>query len=179
MSVCPVGALDKTASGPVIYRADRCIGCRYCMIACPFDIPKFEWNSGLTPVIGKCQFCARQRIFEGRSPGCVEACPTGALKFGKRNDLLFEAHAALRSHPEKYVNHVYGENEAGGTSWLYISDVPFESLGFKKDLPKYPFPSLTWEVVSRIPYVVVALTAILGVLGLTLTQKEKTAGSPR
>ena len=133
VSVCPVGALTKSETGPILYNADRCIGCRYCIMACPFDIPKFEWNSGLSPVVGKCQLCTRTRLVEGRVPACVESCPTGALKFGRRETLLFEAHSRVKSRPDRYVNHIYGEKEAGGTAWLYLSDVPFENLGFKSD----------------------------------------------
>ncbi len=172
VSVCPVGALAQTEKGPVIYRTERCIGCRYCMIACPFEVPKFDWNSGIFPVIGKCQFCAQNRLYKGLQPGCVEACPTGALKFGKRQTLLFEAKSRIKANPGKYIPHVYGENEIGGTSWLYISSVPFESLGFKTKLPSSPIPSFTWEVVSRLPLVVAALAGIFGTVAASLA-KEK------
>ena len=171
-SACTVGALRKTPDGPVVYDADKCIGCRYCMIACPFEVPRFEWNNGLTPVIGKCQFCAQQRLFKGLPPGCVEACPTGALKFGRRDDLLFEAKSRLRSRPDVYVDHVYGEEEVGGTSWMYISDVPFEKLGFKQHLPKRPLPTLTWDVVSWIPGIVAVLASLFGVLAFSLSRKN-------
>lgn len=172
VSVCPVAALHQTEQGPVLYRESRCIGCRYCMIACPFEVPRFEWNNGLTPVIGKCQFCASQRLFKGLPPGCVDACPTGALKFGRRDDLLFEAKARLHSRPDIYINHIFGEEEVGGTSWLYLSDVPFESLGFKKNLPKRPLPSLTWDVVSWIPGIVTVLASLFGVLAVSLSRKS-------
>lgn len=172
-SACPVAALYKTEDGPVVYRAERCIGCRYCMVACPFDIPKFQWNSGLTPVIGKCQFCFRNRLVKGESPACVSVCPTGALKFGLREDMLFEAHARLHARPEKYVNRVFGEKEAGGTSWLYISDVPFENAGFKKTCPDEPLPALTWAALSKIPAVVLTLGAVLSGLSFVLKRGEK------
>jgi formate dehydrogenase iron-sulfur subunit len=170
VSVCPVGALESSDLGSVIYRADRCIGCRYCMMACPFDVPKFQWDSGLKPVIGKCHFCTREKLIKGQAPACVDSCPTGALRFGTRQDMLFEARARLHSAPDKYVNHVYGENEVGGTSWLYISDVPFDKLGFPSELPNYPLPSLTWEVISRLPLVVAGLASLFGVLGVTLSK---------
>lgn len=168
VSVCPVGALSQTEAGPVIYRESRCIGCRYCMIACPFDVPKFDWKSGLTPVIGKCQFCAQNRLFKGLKPACVEACPTGALKFGKRESLLFEAKVRIKANPQKYIPHIYGENEIGGTSWLYLSGVPFKKLGFKSTLPDSPIPSFTWEVVSRIPIIVAALIGLFGTVAASL-----------
>lgn len=173
VSVCPVAALDQTPQGPIIYRASRCIGCRYCMIACPFDVPRFEWNNGLTPVIGKCQFCAQERLFRGLNPACTESCPTGALKFGKRSDLLSEAHARIKSRPDRYVDHVFGEEEVGGTSWLYISDVPFAEVNFKKGLPKRPMPSLTWDVVSYIPALVAVLASLFGMVAYKLSKHEK------
>jgi formate dehydrogenase iron-sulfur subunit len=173
VSVCPVGALTKTELGPILYNADRCIGCRYCIMACPFDIPKFEWNSGLSPVVGKCQFCTRKRLAEGRVPACVESCPTGALKFGRRETLLFEAHSRIKSRPERYINHVYGEKEAGGTAWLYVSDVSFENLGFKSDLVTAPMPTLTWDVLSKIPIVAAAMAGIFGTLTWSLNRQEK------
>ncbi|MFC1909282.1 4Fe-4S dicluster domain-containing protein [Chloroflexota bacterium] len=127
VAACPVGALQKTAEGPVIYDDERCFGCRYCMVACPFGIPTFEWDKPL-PWIRKCTFCA-DRLGEGWEPACVKTCPTGALKLGEREELLVEARERIAASPGKYVNHIYGEKEIGGTSWLYISPVPFEKLG--------------------------------------------------
>ena len=88
----------------------------------------------MSPVIGKCQLCTRKRLAQGKMPACVESCPTGALKFGQRNTLLFEAQSRIKTSHGRYVNHIYGENEAGGTAWLYLSDTPFENLGFKTDV---------------------------------------------
>ena len=127
VTACPVGALEKTADGPVVYDEHKCIGCRYCMVACPFGVPNFEWEDP-TPWIRKCDFCA-DRLAEGLEPACVAACTTGALKFGEREDLIAEARERIAAEPNKYINHIYGEEEAGGTSWLYISPVPFEKLG--------------------------------------------------
>lgn len=167
-SVCPVGALSQTEKGPVIYREERCIGCRYCMVACPFDVPKFDWHSGIMPVIGKCQFCAQNRIFRGEPPACTASCPTGALKFGVRQTLLFEAKVRIKANPEKYVQHIYGENEIGGTSWLYLSSVPFEKIGFRENLPDSPLPSFTQEVISRLPVVIAVLAGLFGSVAVSL-----------
>ena len=172
VSVCPVGALTKSELGPILYNADRCIGCRYCIMACPFDIPKFEWTSGLSPVIGKCQFCTRKRLAEGRLPACVESCPTGALKFGRRDDLLVEGRRRINSRPERYLDHIYGEKEAGGTAWLYLSDMPFENLGFKSDLVAAPMPVLTWDVLSKIPVVAAAMAGLFGTVAWSLNRRE-------
>lgn len=124
---CIVGALQKTADGAVTYDEGKCIGCRYCQVACPFGIPSFEWDKPI-PWIRKCTFCAN-RQGAGLEPACVTGCLSGALKFGERDKLIAEAKERIAATPGKYVNHVYGEKEVGGTSWIYISPVPFEVLG--------------------------------------------------
>ena len=130
VSACLVGALRKTENGAVVYDAWKCMGCRYCMVACPFQIPTYEYDNPLTPQVRKCDFCAESRSKNGGVPACVKICPNDALIFGRRGELLKLAHERIRDHPEMYVDHVYGEHEAGGTSWLYLSSFPFESLGF-------------------------------------------------
>lgn len=148
-SVCPVGALRKTSAGPVTYDADRCMGCRYCMIACPFSVPKYEWGKVL-PKVQKCTMCP-ERVSAGLPTACAEACPTGATKFGERDDLILEAQQRIRDNPGTYVNHIYGLNEVGGTSVLLLSSVPFEEFGYRADLSKDALPILTYRVLSRIP----------------------------
>jgi formate dehydrogenase iron-sulfur subunit len=160
VSACPVAALEKTAAGPVIYREDLCIGCRYCVLACPFNVPKYEWENALLPRVGKCDFCA-DRQAKGQSPACVAACPTGTLKFGKRGALLQEARARLAAQPDRYTS-LYGEDIVGGTSWIYLSDTAPEELGFPKDLPKASLPSLTWKAISKVPFVVIGVGLLLG-----------------
>jgi formate dehydrogenase iron-sulfur subunit len=159
VSACPVAALHQTERGSVVYREERCIGCRYCMVACPFSIPRYEWNEGLTPRVGKCEFCD-DRVAQGLSTACATACPTGALKFGKRADILREAHARMNANPKRY-SAVYGDKAVGGTSWVYLSDVPMERLGFRSDLPSNALPTLTWKALAKIPVVVVALGVLL------------------
>lgn len=159
-SVCPVGALEKTAAGPVIYHEERCIGCRYCMLACPFGIPKYEWRK-ILPRVRKCDLCA-DRLAVGRPTACAEVCPTGATKFGDRQELIEEARARLRAHPQKYVPRIYGLEEVGGTSVLLLSDVPFERLGYRTDLLREPLPLLTWQVLQKIPNFVVVGGVLLG-----------------
>jgi len=130
LSACPVGAYTKRDDGPVIYNATKCIGCRYCMNACPFGVPHFDYDKGLLPgaFIDKCTMCP-QRIDKGLDPACVTTCPTNALVFGEREDLIKEAHARIQAHPDRYIDHVYGEFENGGTSYLILSHVPFDQLG--------------------------------------------------
>ncbi|MHB8873421.1 MAG: 4Fe-4S dicluster domain-containing protein [Myxococcaceae bacterium] len=150
-SACPVKALEKTAAGPVVYHEDRCIGCRYCMVACPFGVPKYEYEKA-APFVRKCSFCA-ERQAQGLAPACATVCPSGALTFGKRDELLDEAKIRVYQSPEKYLHRVYGEHEAGGTSWLYIADVPFEQLGLKTDVGERPYTELTQGALSAVPFV--------------------------
>jgi formate dehydrogenase iron-sulfur subunit len=170
-SVCPVGAFTKTELGPVLYDESKCIGCRYCMQACPFQVPRYEWTSNY-PRVQKCRFCY-ERIKEGKQPACAEACPTGATKFGDRDELIAEAHARIKAEPAKYVNRVYGQDEVGGTSILYISSVPFEQLGFKTQLDATPLPDLTWNALSKIPTVVAVGSVFLtGIYWITSRREE-------
>jgi formate dehydrogenase iron-sulfur subunit len=127
-AACTVGALRKTPEGPVVYDADKCIGCRYCQYACPFGVPTYEWNNPLGLIV-KCQMCV-DRLNAGETPACTKACPNGALQFGKREELLGQARARIASNPGRYVDHIYGEKEAGGTAMLYLSPAPFAELGF-------------------------------------------------
>ncbi|MBF0240332.1 MAG: 4Fe-4S dicluster domain-containing protein [SAR324 cluster bacterium] len=152
VSVCPVTALEKTQEGPVIYHEDRCIGCRYCIMACPFEIPKYEWDSVL-PRVQKCIMCYQKRVSLGEQPACTSVCPTGATVFGQRDQLIVQAQQRLQNHPNRYVNHIYGVHEAGGTSVLYLSDIPFDQLGFKHARSDEAYPKLTWNILSQIPSV--------------------------
>ncbi len=127
VSACTVGALQKNDEGIIIYDDKRCIGCRYCMYACPFEIPNFEWEKRLALII-KCDFCV-SRLQEGGQPACSATCPTQAIQFGSREEMLALAKERIRNQPERYINHIYGEYENGGTSTFYLSPVPFEDLG--------------------------------------------------
>ena len=137
VSACTVGALHRTDGGAVVVDTSKCIGCRYCQYACPFGVPQFEWENTLG-VVRKCTSCV-ERLGAGESPACAAACPSGALKFGQRGNLLEEAHARLAAAADRYLPHVYGEDEIGGTNRLYLSDVSFESLGLPS-LGKLPAP---------------------------------------
>lgn len=160
VSVCPVGAFKKTAAGPVVYDADRCMGCRYCMMACPFSVPRYEWALAL-PRVRKCTMCAPRQA-QGLPPACAEVCPTEATIFGDREVMLAEAEKRLRENPSGYIQHIYGKNEAGGTSVLFLSAVPFEALGFPTNVPLEPLPMYTYRALSKIPSVVSAGALLLG-----------------
>jgi len=131
VSACIVSAFSKRPDGPVVYDPGRCMGCRYCMVACPFEIPTYDYDNALTPQVRKCNLCAE--LVPGRQavPNCVKRCPQEVLTYGRREDLLAVARERIRREPDVYVDHIYGEREAGGTSWLYLSSVPLEEVGFR------------------------------------------------
>ena len=158
-TVCPTRALEKTARGPVVYHGDRCLGCRYCMLSCPFDVPKYEYDSP-TPYVRKCTFCAARQE-QGQPPACAEACPTGALTFGRRGALLEEARERLYQQGGRYTPHVYGEHEAGGTGWLYISDVALDRVGLKAGLDTDPYPEHAQTALAAVPMVMTLWPPIL------------------
>lgn len=158
-SACLTKALLKTKEGPVIWRPDKCMGCRYCMMSCPFDIPKFEYHSA-TPRIMKCQLCWK-RLREGEVPACVDNCPNEALTFGRRAELLEIARQRIYENPEDYHHHIYGEHEAGGTAVLYISPVPFEELDLPSNLGDKPFPEYTHDFLTAVPVVLTVWPAFL------------------
>jgi formate dehydrogenase iron-sulfur subunit len=168
VSACLVGGITKSPQGPVIYDPDKCIGCRYCMLACPFHIPRYEW-SRTVPFMRKCDMCY-ERLQQGGQPACVEACPNGALTFGKRKDLLEKAHSIIRNGPGKYHPRIWGESEFGGTSVLYISDVSLETLGWPPP-DTVPIPSLTEPLISKTPFI--GLSVAFGLVGLNWIVKRR------
>ncbi|MCK9418228.1 MAG: 4Fe-4S dicluster domain-containing protein [Nitrospirae bacterium] len=165
VSACPVGAFKKLPNGPVNYDYDKCIGCRYCMIACPFQVPKYEWEKRIFPWVRKCTFCS-DRQADNLTPACIKICPTKTMFFGNKEEVLAEAKKRLAEHPGKYVNYVYGEKEAGGTSWMYIAAVPFEQLGFNMNIPAKKLPENTWAMLREIPFKVVGFVTALSLIAV-------------
>ena len=149
VSACPVSALKKNQqTGVVSYNKDACIGCRYCQLACPYNIPKFEFDKTF-PQIRKCQLC-EHRFKDNKFSACCEVCPTGASIFGKVADLQAEAKKRLTLKPGEYYKYpvahvksgqvsyrpvakyqpkVYGEKDGGGSQILMLAAVSFEKLG--------------------------------------------------
>jgi formate dehydrogenase iron-sulfur subunit len=159
-SVCPVGAIQKTSLGPVVYDAEKCMGCRYCMQACPFQVPSYEWSSRL-PRMRKCDMCF-ERQSKGLLTACAEACPVGATKNGERDELAAEARQRIAQNPTGYYPKIYGISEAGGTSVLYLSAVPFEQIGLRTNVPQAALPETTWRVLELVPDIVSTGTVLLG-----------------
>lgn len=138
VSVCPVSAMTKEpVTGIVDYNKNTCIGCRYCQVACPYNIPKFQWEKAL-PQIVKCDLCKNTNLREKGISACAEVCPAGAIKFGKRKELIEEAQNRLKDNPDKYIAHLYGEHEGGGTNHLYLASMPFNKLGLPDIKPEAP-----------------------------------------
>lgn len=171
-SACLTKAMYKTEDGPVTWRESKCMGCRFCMVSCPFDIPKFEYESP-NPRIQKCTLCW-ERLQEGGQPACVGACPAEALLFGKRRELIEVARTRIYEEPDKYVHHIYGEHEVGGTGWLYLSSAPFEQLGFRMDLGTTAYPEFTTGFLYAVPIVLTLWPAfLLAVSNATKHEEEQ------
>jgi len=160
VSVCPVGALSKRESGAVVWDESKCFGCRYCMLSCPFQVPTFEWLS-YNPRIRKCILCY-ERIEAGRPTACAEACPTEATLFGERDTLIQVAMERIQSHRDRYQNHLIGLTEVGGTSVMYMSAIPFDKLGFSKDIFQRPLSETTWRILEQVPNIVLLGAWVLG-----------------
>ncbi|MFP4368179.1 MAG: 4Fe-4S dicluster domain-containing protein [Candidatus Kapaibacterium sp.] len=189
VSVCPVGALQNKENGAVIYDSDRCLGCRYCMMACPYGIPRYTWDSPVA-YVRKCILCY-ENIKNGRidQPACTSVCPTGATIFGSRKDLLREAHYRIKNEPDKYMDHVFGEKEVGGSNVLYITskEAPLDFLFYynnrlEKDIkllgspdPNAPLPETTKWAMGAVPVAFFGMGAIMASSYWMIKRRQKLA----
>ncbi|MDO3377235.1 4Fe-4S dicluster domain-containing protein [Geoalkalibacter halelectricus] len=169
VSVCPVAAFVKTPEGPVIYKTKTCIGCRFCMIACPFGVPKYEWSKAF-PLVRKCTGCY-SRVKEGLKPACVTTCPT-AITYGPREEMIKEAERRLSAYPDRYLPKVYGKDEAGGTCVIYLTALPFDELGFKP-VTMRALPSYTWQALRLVPGIFIGVGATLSAISWFQHRKER------
>jgi len=185
VSVCPVGALQRTAAGPVVYDKSLCMGCRYCMMGCPYGIPHYEWTSA-SPSVRKCVLCFEQlRRGEIERPACVTACPKEATSFGTREEMLAEAHRRIESEPQRYVPHVWGETEFGGTRVLYVAGIDLSFLAWA-DPRRYagqPLPVRTWSALRHVPLEFAGVGALMTGIWWIIErrrrrEREQRAGGP-
>ena len=171
-------SLAVVSTGAVVYDASLCVGCRYCMVACPFNIPAYEYNNPFSPKVMKCNLC-HPLIEKGQLPGCVDACPKDALVFGSRERLIKTAKQRIRKYPNRYIDHLYGEKEMGGTGWLYLSGIPFSKIGMREDLGIYTAQQFTAGPLSAVPIVVGLWPLLLTGIYAISKQKEKIAEEER
>jgi len=172
VSVCPVGAFRKDEeTGAVIYNDKICIGCRYCMYACPFGIPRYEWGTPF-PLVQKCILCY-DLLKQGEKPKCVEACPQEATIFGERDEMIKEAHRRIEESSDRYIDHVYGEHEAGGTCVLYVSNVPLDFLGFRERVGVDPLSTYTWDWMAKVPTIGLGVAAAMSGVYWTIHRRMK------
>lgn len=169
-SACMLGAFKKREFGIVTYDVNYCVGCRYCEVACPYGVPKFEWSKA-APRMVKCELCSH-RLAQGKQPACTEVCPRQAVIFGKREDLLREAKRRLAASPGIYVQKIYGETDGGGTQCLYVSHVPFEKLGLPV-LTEQSTPTLQRTIQHAVYKGFAAPIALYGVLGAVMLRNRR------
>lgn len=174
VSACLVGGLTRSELGAVIYDPDKCIGCRYCMLACPFHIPRYEWSSK-TPLVRKCDWCF-ERLEAGNPPACFEACPEDAIAFGSREEMLAEARRRIAANPDRYLDHIYGEKEFGGTGVLYISDVDLYELGWPEE-GSDSIPATVAPILHATPWIGGSvLTAVVGLNWIVKRRMDRANG---
>ncbi|MDR1776667.1 MAG: 4Fe-4S dicluster domain-containing protein [Desulfovibrio sp.] len=169
-SACFAKCFSKQPNGSVTYDGTQCVGCRYCMIACPFYVPSFEYDDAWDPLVVKCTFC-EPRLKEGKLPGCVEACPMDALTFGRRSDLIKIARTRIKNTPGKYADYIYGEWDAGGTAWMVLAPAgegaehaggEFAALGLDTHLGNRPMGELTAGALGAVPMIVAFWPVLFG-----------------
>jgi Fe-S-cluster-containing dehydrogenase component len=177
VSACIVGAFSKEEHGEVIWNGDKCIGCRYCMVACPFQVPAFEYEKAIQPHVRKCDMCHERTTKEGKLPACVEICPVEALTYGPRSELIKIARERIKRKPETYINHIFGEKEAGGTGYLYLASRKFDEIGFPK-LGEKPAPGVSESIQHGIFAYFVPPVLFYSLLGgmMWLTKKKGSEG---
>jgi formate dehydrogenase iron-sulfur subunit len=171
-TVCFVRAFTKTPEGPVLYNPDVCVGCRYCMMACPYYSLAYEFDDAFTPRVRRCTMCY-PRIKKGQNPGCADGCPTGAITFGKRDELIEVARERIRKYPNRYIDHIFGEHEFGGTSWMMLAGVPFGQLGLPENGSPTPLPELNSSFLSVVPLIVAIYPGLLAGFYAFSKRKDK------
>ncbi len=177
VAACPVGALYKTDQGAVVYDSHKCLGCRYCMMACPYGIPRYDWDRSV-PYVRKCNLCYDTRLKNNRQPACTEVCPTRATIFGDRDDLIGEAHRRIMSNPGRYIDKVWGEYEVGGTSVFYISDIDLSFLTHNRPLGERPLPTRISVAMNAVPFAFLGAGGLMAGLYWIINRREQNGKQP-
>ncbi len=172
VSACIVGAMKRAPDGAIVYRPEICLGCRYCMVACPFQIPAYEYSEAVKPRVRKCEFCSNTGGATGANPACAAACPTEALVFGKRESLLALARDRIKKRPDRYLDRIYGESEIGGTSWLYLIGRKGPEVGLI-DVPKSSPARRTEAILHGIFRYGIIPVAFYGALGAVMWRNQR------
>ena len=170
-SACPVGALHKTDTGAVIYDKEKCLGCRYCMMACPYGIPRYDWDQAV-PYVKKCILCY-DRIKEGKQPACTEVCPVQATIFGERDELIREARRRIEAEPNRYADHIWGETEVGGTSVLYIAKNDLSFLSYGQKYTEKSLPEATAPAMEAVPFAFIGMASVMGGIHWIIKRRMK------
>ncbi len=176
-AACFTKCYTKLPDGAVVYNGKQCVGCRYCMVACPFNVPGYQYDKAWNPLVQKCTFC-EPLLAQGKLPGCVRACPVDALTIGKRSDLLKIARERIAGAPERYADYVYGESDAGGTAWmvlapragagknppddLAVTGANFKQLGLDTHLGNQPMAEYTYGALGAVPMIVAFWPVVFG-----------------
>ena len=174
VGACMIGSFRKEKYGVITWDKERCIGCRYCQMACPFNVPKFEWSS-LNPYIVKCEYCRQRTGDKQWEPACCEVCPREAVIAGTYDELLAEAKRRLAEYPDRYEPKIYGEKDLGGTQVLYLSHVPFEKLGFRFD-DEEPVPEMQQTIQHGVYQGFIAPAALYAMLGVVMWRNRRKDG---
>ncbi|MCK5375615.1 MAG: 4Fe-4S dicluster domain-containing protein, partial [Acidobacteria bacterium] len=173
-AVCLVHAFTKTPEGPILYDPEVCIGCRYCIMACPYYALAYDYDNPIDPQVLRCTMCY-PRIKEGLNPSCADACPVGAITYGRREDLIEVARERIRKFPDRYINHVFGEHEFGGTSWLMLSGIPFSELDLNEGVTHESLPAIGTSYLSVVPLIVTIYPGLLAAFYAFTRRKDKLA----
>ena len=176
VNACMIGAFKKREYGIVTWDPDRCIGCRYCQVACPYNIPKFQWDTPV-PLIVKCELC-NHMLARGEEPGCCQACPKEAVIFGTYEELLADARQRIADYPERYYPagdpQIFGDTEGGGTQVLYLAGVDFEKLGLP-ELGDEGVGVQSRKIQHGVYQGFIAPVALYGILGAVLWRNRRAA----
>jgi Fe-S-cluster-containing dehydrogenase component len=178
-SACIVNAFSRQKEGAVVWNEWRCIGCRVCMIACPFQIPKYEYHKAIQPRVRKCTFCYHDRTSKGIQPACAENCPADAITFGKRKDMLIEARTRIRENPDEYLDHIYGEHEVHGTAKLYLAPKAIKDFSYIRldtSFTDEPVPHFTEPVQHGVFKYFIPPVAAYALLGAIMAAGGKNHG---